>query len=51
MDIRNLARDVMEEDIDMLIIDGFHRNNNIPQQIKGGGLLSILIDRMTNLSG
>ncbi|CAG8598230.1 3579_t:CDS:10, partial [Cetraspora pellucida] len=50
MDIRNVTRNAMEEDTEMLI-DGFHRSNNIPQQVKGGGLLSILIDRMTNMSG
>ncbi|CAG8485247.1 12782_t:CDS:2 [Racocetra fulgida] len=43
-------RELLKEDTEMLI-DGFHRNNNIPQQVKGGGLLSILIDRMTNMSG
>ncbi|CAG8834580.1 20151_t:CDS:2, partial [Racocetra persica] len=50
MEIRNVTRNAMDEDTEMLI-DGFHRNNNIPQQVKGGGLLSILIDRMTNMSG
>ncbi|CAH1760481.1 1758_t:CDS:10 [Entrophospora sp. SA101] len=51
LEIQDAAEDAMEEDTDMMMVNGFTRLNTIPQRIKGGGILTILVDRMTTMSG
>ncbi|CAG8607330.1 hypothetical protein RhiirA1_489830 [Rhizophagus irregularis] len=52
MDILDAAQDASEDEDDILIVEGFNnKKDEIPQQIKGGGILTILVDRMTTMSG
>lgn len=51
LEIREADMEAMSHTREILMVDGFPRNDNAPQRIKGGGILSILVDRMTNLSG
>ncbi|CAG8476641.1 8431_t:CDS:2, partial [Diversispora eburnea] len=52
LEIREADMEAMDNNVrEILMVDGFPRNDNAPQRIKGGGILSILVDRMTNMSG
>ena len=52
IDIQDAAQDAGEDEDDILMVEGFnHEKDEIPQQIKGGGILTILVDRMTTMSG
>lgn len=52
MDILDAAQDASEDEDDILMVEGFNnKKDEIPQQIKGGGILTILVDRMTTMSG
>ncbi|CAG8475833.1 4583_t:CDS:10 [Paraglomus occultum] len=57
MEIRDNYQDSVEDDDshngydELLNCDGFSKKNSIPQQVKGGGILSILSFRMSQLSG
>ncbi|CAG8691693.1 4001_t:CDS:10, partial [Funneliformis mosseae] len=52
MDIQDAAQYASEDDDDILIVEGFNnKKDEIPQQIKGGCILTILVDRMTTMSG
>ena len=57
MEIRDNYQESMEDDDshngydELLNCDGFSKKNSIPQQVKGGGILSILSYRMSQMSG
>ncbi|KAG9300602.1 hypothetical protein G9A89_005202 [Geosiphon pyriformis] len=52
MEIRDVERDALEaEEDEMLIVEGFGKKSAIPEQIKGGGILGILVERLTTMCG
>lgn len=52
IDIQYAAQDASENEDDLLMVEGFNnKKDEIPQQVKGGGILTILVDRMTTMSG
>jgi gamma-tubulin complex component 2 len=43
--------DDMDEFNEILVLEGLNKKNSIPDQIKGGGTLTTLVDRMKTMSG
>ncbi|CAG8519786.1 4749_t:CDS:10 [Ambispora leptoticha] len=52
MEIHEVGQEALEsEDDEMLILEEFAKKSAIPEQVKGGGILGILAERLTTMSG